>query len=123
MTAGLQSATLLNAKVITGGGADFTSGAVDLAGKYGAVVGGKILNGSSGPTVAGQIQIEVSYDADGTTYFNCGGAIVGGTGNNEAVHFGPIELPMGITKVRAVCGSNTDQAVTYYANLSMVYNV
>lgn len=120
MPAGEVHVDLFSARSLDAGSADVACGKVSLAGSYGAVVGGKILNGATGPTVAGQVQIQVSYDKSGSSFYSYGGAIVGTTGNDDPTPFGPIEFPMGVQWVRAVIGSNTDEAVVYDVRLTIV---
>ena len=69
----------------------------------------KITNGATGPTVAAQAQIQVSYD--GTNYYNYGGALTGNTDNN-GVESWVVHVPPCFRYVKVVSGSNTDEDVT-----------
>jgi len=67
-----------------------------------------ITNGATGPTVAAQVQPEVSWN--GVTFFADGGALVGGLGNAEESEW-LYEPPEDCSNVRFICGSNTDEDV------------
>lgn len=103
---------------LTAGAADTTSSAVNLADGYGATIFVKLTNGGTGPTVAAQVQIEVS--ADNSNWFKMGGALVGSTANSAVVSWGGIRVEPGVQYVRFVSGSNTGQAVTVRAEVSEV---
>jgi hypothetical protein len=106
------------AQSLTAGAGNTTSSAVDLADGYGAALNIKLTNGATGPTVAAQVQIEVSND--NSSWFKHGGPLVGATGNNAVSEWGGIEIPIGVKYLRLVAGSNTGQAVTVDADISEV---
>lgn len=106
------------AQTLTAGAGDTTSSAVDLADGYGAALTIKLTNGATGPTIAAQVQIEVSND--NSEWVKFGGPLVGGTANNGVSSWGGIEIPIGIKYVRLVAGSNTGQNVTAEADISEV---
>ena len=95
-----------------------TTAAVTIDDGYGAALGIKITNGATGPTVAGQCQIEVSQD--NSEWFNFGGPLVGALGNNVITSWGGVDIPIGVEYLRLTAGSNTDQAVVWNADISEV---
>lgn len=95
-----------------------TSVVVNLDNGYGAALGVKITNGGTGPTIAGQCQIEVSQD--NSEFYNFGGPIVGALGNSAVTSKGGIDIPVGVEFLRLTAGSNTDQAVVWDADISEV---
>lgn len=107
-----------SAQTLTAGAGDTTSASQDLQTGYGGSLHIKLTNGATGPTVAAQVQIEVS--ADNTEWYDFGGPLVGGTGNNEVVSWGGIDIPIGVEFLRLVAGSNTVQDVTVDADISEV---
>lgn len=102
---------------LTAGAGDDTGAAVTLDSGYGAQIGLKITNGGTGPTVAGQIQIQVSQD--NSEWYNFGGALVGST-TASAVTSWSVQIPIGVEYVRTVQGSNTGQDVVVDIDLSEV---
>lgn len=94
---------------MTAGAGDVTTTSGDYTTDYSITAMIKFTNGATGPTIAAQAIIEVS--SDNTNFYQYGGALVAGTGNNEVSTF-VIKLPPDIQRVRTVTGSNTDQAVT-----------
>ena len=103
---------------LTAGAGDDTGTAVDLTDGYGATINVKLTNGGTGPTIAAQVQIQVSED--NSEWYDFGGALVGSTGNSAVRSWGGIEIPFGTQYVRTVQGSNTDQNVTCDIDLSEV---
>jgi len=110
------------AQVLTAGAANITSAAVDLSTGYGAQVDIQLTNGATGPTVAAQVQVQVAADVAGTLFVNYGGPLVGGVANS-GVSSWSVELPLGVTRVRLVAGSNTVQNVTVDADISNVTGI
>jgi len=102
-------------------GATTTSAAVDLTAAYGAVLDIKVTNGSTGPTVVGQVQIQVSED--NTEWYNFGGALVASLGNSIVSQWGGIEIPMAVNYVRLEGSANTGQAVQLDADISYVTEI
>lgn len=109
---------VFNAQTLTAGAADTTSTAVTLDTGYGASLHIKLTNGATGPTLAAQVQIQVS--ADNTEWYDFGGPLVGNVDNNGMVSWGGIEIPIGIEYLKLVAGSNTGQNVTVDADISEV---
>jgi hypothetical protein len=107
---------LHNDESVAAGGADETSSAVDLTAVDEAAVNVKITNGATGPTVAGQCQLELSND--NTNWHKFGGPLQGGVTNSGVYSWAGIRVPTGTQRVRAVIGSNTGQAVTYRVDCS-----
>jgi len=107
-----------NAQSLTAGAGDTTSAAQTIDTGYGAALHIKLTNGATGPTIAAQVQIEVS--GDNTEWYNFGGPLVGSVSNNGIAQWGGIEIPIGVEYLRLVAGSNTGQAVTVDADISNV---
>lgn len=105
-----------NDESVAASGADETSTSQDLTGVDEAAINVKITNGATGPTVAGQCQIEVSND--NSNWHKFGGPLQGGVANSGVYSWAGIRIPPGIQRVRAVIGSNTGQAVTYRVDCS-----
>lgn len=82
----------------------------------------KLTNGSTGPTVAAQVQVQVAADVSGTLFVNFGGPLVGSTANN-GVSSWSVELPIGVNRLQLVAGSNTSQNVTVDADVSNVTGI
>lgn len=111
--------SLWSSQTLTAGAGNTTSSLSDLTGSYGTQVDISITNGSTGPTVAAQCQIQVAADSGGTLVVNYGGPLVAST-SNSAVTSWSIELPIGVGSVQLVAGSNTAQNVTINADFSKV---
>lgn len=107
-----------NAQSLTAGAGDTTSGVQTIDAGYGAALHIKLTNGATGPTIPAQVQIQVS--GDNSEFYDFGGPLIGGTGNNEVRSWGGIVIPIGVEYVRLVAGSNTVQAVTVDADISNV---
>ena len=90
-----------NAQTLTAGAGDTTSSVITLDDGYGAGLHIKLTNGATGPTVAAQVQIQVS--ADNVEYYNFGPALVGSTSNNGVVSWGGVEIPIGVEYLRLCC--------------------
>lgn len=108
---------LHNNVTLTAGAGNTTATGVALDDGYGAQLHLKLTNGATGPTIAAQIQIQLS--PDDTNYYDYGGPLVGST-TNSAVSSWSVEIPIGAEFVRTVSGSNTGQNVTIRAELSEV---
>jgi hypothetical protein len=91
---------------------------VDLSSGYGAMLNFDLTNGATGPTVAAQVQVQVANDAAGTLW-EILGTYVGSTIALVVASF-TVEIPIGVAAVRLVGGSNTGQAVTANADISIV---
>lgn len=94
---------------LTAGGGDTTSSSVNLTDGYGAEIQIRLTNGGTGPTIAAQVQIEVS--PDNSSWYSFGGAFQGGTDSSGAYETS-VTIPTAIQYVRTVSGSNTGQTVT-----------
>ena len=109
------------ATTLPAGGADTVSSVFRLTLAGGTLLL-KLVNGATGPTVAAQIQPQVSYAATGKEWFDlttpegASTKLTGGTGNNEAMSR-TVEVPKGVVFLRLVAGSNTVQDVSAYACL------
>lgn len=98
-----------NNVTLTAGAGDTTSSGVDLQDGYSATAFVKLTNGGTGPTVAAQVQIEVS--PDNSNWYRLGGPLAGSTANS-AVSSWAVPIPQDAKYVRTVAGSNTVQNVT-----------
>lgn len=94
---------------LTAGAADTTSSAWTLDDGYGAVLGIKLTNGATGPTVPAQVQIQ--FSPDNSNWYNFGSPLYGST-SNSGVYSWMVEIPPGVEYIRTVAGSNTGQNVT-----------
>lgn len=111
---------LANGVTLTAGAGNTTSSAADLTVKYGAVVNVKLTNGGTGPTIAAQVQVQVSED--NSKWYNYGPALIGDTANS-AVRSWTIVIDAAVQYVRTVAGSNTGQAVTLDADCSVISSI
>lgn len=111
-------AAIWSGVTLTAAAGDTTATAVVLDDGYGAALHIKLTNGATGPTIAAQVQIEVS--ADNSEWYAFGGPLVGNTDNNGVVEWGGIDIPIGVEYLRLVGGSNTGQDVTVDADISEV---
>lgn len=125
MAATKTETAIWTAQSLTAGGANTSSSWIDLSAAYGAQLSIKLTNGATGPTIAAQVQIQTANDYNAgspTLPVNFGGAFVGGTTASE-VDYLSVEVPFGVAAVRLVAGSNTGQAVTVDADISVVTTV
>ena len=102
---------------LTASAGDDTGATVTIDTGYGAQIGLKLTNGATGPTIAAQIQIQVSQD--NSEFYDFGGALVGTTGNSEVSSWS-VEVPIGVEYIKTVQGSNTGQDVTCDIDLTNV---
>ena len=107
-----------SSQTLTAAAGDSTSSVVVLDDGYGAALHVKLTNGATGPTVAAQVQVQVS--ADNSEWYDFGFPMVGTTTNSDVSSWGGIEIPMGVEYLRLVAGSNTGQNVTVDADISEV---
>lgn len=117
--------SIWSGQVLTAGAANTPSPWIDLSAAYGAQLDIRLTNGTSGPTVAAQVQILVAaaYNSGSPVLpTSFGGAFVGGTGNGE-VDYLSAEIPIGVAAVQLVAGSNTGQNVAVDADISIVIGV
>jgi hypothetical protein len=111
--------SIWSSQTLTAGAGNTTSSYVDINTGYGAQVNVVLTNGATGPTVAAQVQIQVTNDTGHTIVTNFGGALQGGVANSGVYYFS-VDLPIGVCSVRLVAGSNTAQNVTVDADISNV---
>lgn len=102
---------------LTAGAANQTSSAVDLSTAHESIAAIKITNGSTGPTVAAQVQMQQS--PDNSNWFDVGGPWVGGVTNSGVYSWSPV-LDRGYKYVRFVAGSNTAQNVTLRVSVTTI---
>lgn len=102
---------LHNDQSVAAGGGDSTSSALTATSVDEAVIQVKITNGGTGPTIAGQCQIQTS--PDNSNWYNFGGPLQGGVANAGVYSWSGIRIPPGTAYCRAVVGSNTGQAVVF----------
>ncbi len=107
-----------SSETFTAGSAHADSTDQTLDDGYGGVLGVKITNGATGPTVALQLQVRVS--GDDVEYYDLGGPLDGGT-TNSGVTSWAIEIPIGVEYLRIVSvQTNTAQNVTVDADITEV---
>lgn len=109
-------------QTLTAGAANTNGAWIDLSTVFEALIGIRLTNGATGPTVPAQVQVQVAanYNAGAPTLpVNYGGALLGSSVNSDIIYF-PVILPIGAAAVRLVAGSNTGQAVTVDADISTV---
>lgn len=111
--------SIWSSQTLTAGAGNTTATAVDISTGYGAQVNIKLTNGATGPTVAAQVQIQVTNNTAGTLYTNFGGALIGVTTNSGVAQWS-VDLPIGVAQFQLVAGSNTGQNVTVDADVSNV---
>lgn len=117
--------SLWSAQTLTAGAADTDSSWVDLSSALGAQINFQLTNGSTGPTVAAQVQIQVANDYNAgspTLPVDFGGANQGDT-TASSVNSWSVDLPDGVAAVRLVAGSNTGQDVTVDADIGVVTGI
>lgn len=111
--------TIWSSQTLTAGAGDTTSSSVDLTDGYGAVLMVRLLNGGTGPTIAAQVQIQVSHN--GSDWYNSG-TLVGSAAANASISWGIIAIDPAVPYVRLVAGSNTGQNVTVSAYIVEIVN-
>ena len=114
--------SLYNGTTMTAAAGDVTSSAQDLTGSYSTVLDIKLTNGATGPTVPGQVQIQIGADATGTLMTNYGAPLVGSNANNGVISWS-IVLPEAAGCFKLVSGSNTGQNVTLDADYSRITGI
>ena len=107
-----------NGQSLTAAAGDTTSGVQTLDDGYGAALHIKLTNGGTGPTIAAQVQIQVS--GDNAEYYDFGPPLLGGVAIAGVYDWGGIEIPIGVEYLRLVAGSNTGQDVVVDADISEV---
>ena len=113
---------ILAGVTMTAGSGNVSTVGPDLTSGCGASLSIKITNGSTGPTVAAQAQVQVAnnYNAGSPTlWVNYGGPLVATLGNNVVTSW-TVELYEGWAAVQIVSGSNTVQNCTIDADISVV---
>ena len=107
---------LVDGVTLTAGAADWTSDPLQVT-PYGAVAIVWIVNGATGPDVAGSVQTQVTID--GVMWADHETAVAGdlvAASTSSAV----VEIPGGVAQARFVCGSNTAQDVTVTVHAGQV---
>jgi hypothetical protein len=100
------------------GAADTTLSTVDLTTGIGAALNIRLSNGASGPTVAAQVQVEVS--ANSSDWYSMGRPFVGSTEDNDEIEWGGVEIAPAVMYLRLTAGGNTGQDVFLDADISEV---
>jgi hypothetical protein len=109
-------------QTLTASAGNTTSSWIDLSGGYGAQVNFRLTNGSTGPTIPAQVQVQVANNWNAgspTLAMNFGGPCVGDINNLFTRDFS-VEIPPGVEALRLVAGSNTGQNVTVDADVSNI---
>ncbi len=112
--------SIWNAQSLTAGAGNTTSGTQTINTGYGGELMVKLTNGATGPTVAAQVQIQIS--GDNSKFYDFGGPMVGSVANSAVVQWS-IDIPIGVMYFKLVAGSNTGQAVTVDADFSNVTGI
>lgn len=103
---------VLNTNTMTAGGATAYSSTITTTNAYsGSIICLKITNGATGPTVAGQIFVEIGVDEAGggvDQWYAWGGSFSPGTANNGSQSW-VVDIPLGTEYFRVGRGSNTDE--------------
>ena len=97
---------------LTAAAGDHTSDVWTLDDGYGGILGVKITNGATGPTIAAVVQ--VWWSPDSSNWYKLGGAL-GSTLGNAVVSSWPVPIQIGIKYIKVVSGSNTIQDVVIRA--------
>lgn len=105
---------------LTAGGANHDSNVMDLQDGYGAFLQIKVTNGTTGPTLAAQAQIQTS--PDNSNWYNFGGALIATLGNAVVTSWG-VPVPIGVKYLKVTSGSNTGQNVTIRVSCTEVTEV
>lgn len=117
--------SIWSAQSLTAGAGNTTGAWQNLSTAVEAHIKVKLTNGATGPTVPAQVQLQSANDWNAgspTLVGNHGGAWVGTSTNSDVVYF-DYDIPMGVAAVRLVAGSNTGQAVTVDADISVVTGI
>lgn len=125
MAASKTRTSIANAVTMTAGAGNVTTVGPDLSTAYGAQLDISITNGGTGPTVPGQVQIQVAADYNSGSphlFVNFGGPLVGST-TASAVSSWSIDLPIGVAAVQIISGSNTAQNTTLNCDISAVTGI
>lgn len=104
------SVVVQNNITMTAAAGNVTSADQDLTGAYQTIARIRFTNGATGPTVAAQVQVQISEDTTAANYMTFA-TVNGGTVNNGITEF-TIVLPDAAEHVQFVSGSNTAQNVT-----------
>jgi len=115
--------SLFSAITLTAGAASLNSSWIDLSAGFSATINAEITNGTAGPSLPSQVQVQTANNYNGgapTLPINSGGALVAGVANDEVTPFGPILIVFPVQAVRLVAGSNTDENTTISADISQV---
>ena len=119
--ASTKSATAVwSSQTLTAGAGDTTSSTVDLQDGYGALAMIRLTNGATGPTIAAQVQLQISEDD--SSYYDYGSPFVGTTDNNDVIEW-TVPIDIGAPYLQMVAGSNTAQNVTVDAKVVEITKV
>ena len=116
MAATKSNSYVLSDVTMTAGAGNVTTSGPDVSGAYGSIALIKFTNGTTGPTVAGQVDIQLSGD---TTNWYSLTTVLSSLANSAVVSF-PVLIPMEAKNVRFVSGSNTGQNVTLRIEVTSV---
>lgn len=110
-------------QTLTASAGNTTSSWVDLSGGYGAQLDFKLTNGTTGPSVPAQVQVQVgnNWNAGSPSLVtDFGGPCVGDINGSNFYRAFSVEIPPGVAAVRLIAGSNTGQNVTVDADVSNI---
>lgn len=125
MAATKSRTSIWSSQTLTAGGGNVNSSWIDLSTAYGAMIDITLVNGGTGPTVAAQVQVQVASDYNAgspTLPVNYGSPLVGDVIAGQGGNFS-VEIPPGTAAFRLVAGSNTAQAVTVNADVSILTGI
>ena len=97
-----------NDVTLTAGAGDHTSSIWTIDDGYGGELYIKITNGGTGPTIAAEVQVEVS--PDNSNWYKLPGPLISSLGNG-IVSSWPVPINAATKYVKTVSGSNTGQDV------------
>lgn len=107
--ASTKAVTILDNNVtLVAAAANHTSGLFTRLSDYAAGLLIKVTNGTTGPTLAAQAQIQVSMD--NSNWFKLGGTLIATLGNNGVTSW-VVNLPIWAKYAQVISGSNTGQNV------------
>ena len=114
MASWTKNARTIQSSATNTSGSTTTGSTVDLSTASGGVVGWKITNGATGPTIGCTITLQYSRDNFSTSWDVA--AVLAGTANN-GVYSGAFNIPIGVMYCRVKFAGNTGQSVTVEAYL------
>ena len=108
---------VLDDVAMVAGAGNVTTDGPDLDDGYGGLAYVKLTNGGTGPTVAANVQLQVS--GDNANWYNLGGALQGSV-TASAIRQWVVDIPIGALYIQVVTGSNTGQNVTVRVEVAEV---